>query len=321
VRIRVGSTNVLSALKVVEVSRLCHTSRVRKDFSSGNNRGVGTGLAAHSKNRTVGKNKSSGIPARIKESQLRVVLFPDIGAIVDSPGRIRSEEANTVNRLGRPSADVDDTTGLIGESERSRAEDIGLESEFTIDVGGVVKLERALSVIIRCTVLLDKNNLVVDADRADKGNDRRSGKVVVSSSLVTRCVMEGVERRASPLVVVNVVSSTACKIAITRAGHAAETVILPDITPGLDGFEITADTLATVLNTAGGVAELLAAGKAGLDGHVASSIAAGVLIKPLKKVGVVVIKDTALVLPVTRKVIHLGNRDWVDLEVSFGVER
>jgi len=70
VRVRVGSANVLSALKVVEVGRLGDSSRVRKDFSGGNDRGIRTGLATHGKNGTVGKDKGSGIPARIKQSQL-----------------------------------------------------------------------------------------------------------------------------------------------------------------------------------------------------------------------------------------------------------
>lgn len=92
------------------------------------------------------------------------VLFPNIGAVVDALWRVGSEEANAVDGLGRPTADVDHSPSLVRQSEGSRAEDIGLESELTVRVGLVVKLERTLGVIQRSTMLLDEDNLVIDAN-------------------------------------------------------------------------------------------------------------------------------------------------------------
>jgi hypothetical protein len=84
VRIRVGSANVLSALKVVEVGRLCHTSGMGQNLSRGNDRGIRTRLATHGKNRSVGKDNSSRIPTGVEKTKLCVVFFPYIGAIVNS---------------------------------------------------------------------------------------------------------------------------------------------------------------------------------------------------------------------------------------------
>jgi hypothetical protein len=169
-------------------------------------------------------------------------------------------------------------------------------------------------------VLLNKDDLVVDANRADQRNDGRGGEVIILSCSSTLGIVEGVYRSTGPLVVADVVSCTASVVAVTRARHAAEAVVLPDITLGLNGLEIATDALSTILDTSSRVTELLAAGEAGLDGHVASGVAGRVFIEPLEDIGVVVVKDTPLVLPVTRQIILLRNRNGPDGKVSIGVE-
>ena|SRR5688572_16021281 len=144
--------------------------------------------------------------------------------------------------------------------------------------------------------------------------------MVVLSGLVPRGVVERVERLSYPLVVVDVVAGTTCVVAITRAGHAAETIILPDVATLLDLAEITANTLATILDTSCGISELLAAFETERDGHLAGGVVHCILPEPLQKIGVGIVEDTALVLPVIRKILVLDFRNGPDREVTIRVD-
>lgn len=90
------------------------------------------------------------------------------------------KETNTVQRVVRPTTNVELTTGLVGESDTCSAEEISLDTvQFTPLEIRRVELVRASRVRRAGTEFLEELNLVVDTQRRNEGNDQTASEEAV----------------------------------------------------------------------------------------------------------------------------------------------
>ena len=115
-------------IRSVEVVTVQHEAarRFRKNFERRNRWTVGSILATHNENRSIGHDHGAGIPSSSLERHLFVVLLPIVHTGL-SRRSIRPVQSDSECRLPRPSAKIDLPSNPIRHCNTCGAEHIGLD--------------------------------------------------------------------------------------------------------------------------------------------------------------------------------------------------
>ena len=285
-----------------------------KKLQSWDGGAVGAVLSADDEDGTVSHDHGAGVPAAVLESELLEALLPVVRGC-HAGGSVRNVESDTVSGVARPSTNVDLATGLVGEDETSRAEDIGL------DVHGAESVSRRIPLVSASRArgsggsgLLNEGDLSVLALGGDQGDDGGLAEENVLSSGGTLGEAVVLDGGTNPLVVGESVTSTAEVSGVTGAGGIA--VGLSDQLGSLLGGValITTVALLTVLHTGSIVTVVRACLQA-----LVTSVGSGV--DDLLRQGLdVLVHKASLVLPESGESSSLGRGRGDDLDVTFGVD-